>query len=285
MAACRLPVASGDAPADGNPAHGTVGHGGFVSFPGATFTIDPESSGTYDLALHRWLPVPHAWVAPDGTKYAWPEYRTASGPTTGIIHITDALSGTDHTVNVPAPSMPVSWEPAGLYITRVVPNSDAPPQGLSLLDPASGALRQITPDGAWTVIGSDAAYGADLDHTIALPPSGGPGAANRVRSVRLDSGAVSVVGSFPGQQVQLLGAQGSNAVLVVSDATHAQVRIGAATVSDQPAANPPPVWPADVDGTTVWISGINAVWRSVAGGSLEKIGTPLQFSQVAGACR
>jgi hypothetical protein len=278
-------VAAGDAPTDGNPTHGKAGGGGFIQLPGGAFTADPQSLGNYDLAARKWLPVPHAWVSPDGTKYAWPEFRTASGPVTGIIHVTDVASGTDHPINVPAPSGVISWETAGIYITRVVPNSDAPPQGLSLLDPASEALHQITPDGAWRVIGGQSAYGADLDASIAAPPGSGPGAANRLRAVRLDSGAITTAQSFPGVQVQVIGAQGADVLLVLTNTTRSQVMLGSARIYDQPATAPAPMGPAAWDGTTVWLSGMNAVWRSVDGGQLEKIATPLSFSQVAGACR
>src|SRR5215475_3877115 len=93
---CRLPIASGDAPVDGRTADGTAGHGGFVRVPGGAFTADPASLGTYDRAVSRWLPVFRAWVSPDGTKYAWSEYRTATGPVTGIVHVVDAASGAEH---------------------------------------------------------------------------------------------------------------------------------------------------------------------------------------------
>jgi hypothetical protein len=253
--------------------------------PGGAFTADPQSLANYDLGAHKWLPVPHAWVSPDGTKYAWPEYRTASGPVTGIIHVTDVATGTDHSITVPAPSIVVSWETAGIYISRVVPNSDAPPQGLSLVDPASEALHQITPDGAWRAIGDSWAYGADLDATIAPPPGSGPGASNRLRKVRLDTGAITTAGSYPGVQIQVLGAQGADVLMVLTSATRSQVMLGSSQIYDQPASSPAPTGPAQWDGTTVWLSGMNAVWRSVAGAPLEKIASPLSFTQVGGACR
>lgn len=278
-------MAGGDAPVDGSPTHGATGSGGFIQFPAGAFSADPQSSGTYDLAVHKWLPVKHAWISPDGSHYAWPEYRNVSGPATGIIHVTDAATGADRALNVPAPSMPVSWETSGLYITRVVPNSDAPPQGLSVLDPATGSLRQVVPDGVWTAIGTDSAYGADLDASIPPPPSQGPGGANRVRAVRLDTAAVSTVQSFPGQQVSVLGVQGSNLLLLVTASGRTQVHFGAATIYDQPASVPGPSAPAQVDGSTIWLSGGGAVWRATGGGQLERFGAPLQLAQVAGACR
>lgn len=283
-AACRLPVAGGDAPTDGNPAHGTTGSGGFITFPAGSFTADNQSSGTYDLAARKWLPVRHDWVSPDGTKYAWPEYRRVDGPATGIIHIVDVASGADRTVNVPAPSMPVSWETSGLYITRVVPNSDAPPQGLSVLDPASGALRQVVNDGVWTQIGSGTAYGMDLDQAAAPPPQTGPGGANRVRAVDLGSGAVRNVQTFAGTRVSVAGILGSNPVLILATADRTQVKVGETTLYDQPSSQPGPSPPAIVDGSTLWLSGSQAVWQSTDG-QLHKIALTVAYAVVAGACR
>lgn len=285
MAACRLPIASGDAPQDGNPTHGTVGNGGFIQFPAGTFTPDPQSSGTYDLAVHRWLPVRHDWVSPDGTRYAWPEYRRVDGPATGIIHVVDVASGADHPITVPAPSMPVSWEATGLYITRIVPNSDAPPQGLSLLDPNTGALRQISNTGEWDAIGTGKAFGVDLDQSAPLPPQGGLGAQNRLRALDLTSGAISNLQTFPSTRVNVSGVQGANPVVTLQASDRVTIQAGSAVLYDQPAAQPAPAGPAMADGTTLWFSGSNTIWKSVAGGQLTKLSAPLQYSIVAGACR
>lgn len=284
-ASCRLPVAAGDGPTDGNPAHGTAGHGGFVALPGGTFTADPASLGSYDLAVRKWVPVPRAWISPDGTKYVWPEYRSVTGPATGIIHVTDAASGADRSLTVPAPSMPVSYESAGVYITRVIPNSDAPAQGLSLLDPASGALKQVIADGSWRAIGTDSAYGVDLDASAPPPAQAGPGAGNRLRSVELATGTPHNLETFPGTNVTILGTQGNLPVLLLLRADRAQVRAGTATLYDQPAADPPPSPPLVIDGSTLWLGGAGAVWRSVGGAAFQKITVPLQFSSVAGSCR
>ena len=282
---CRLPVASADAPTDGNAAHGTAGHGGFIQLPGGAFTADPQSLGTYDAAVHRWLPVPRAWVSPDGTRYAWPEYRSTSGPATGIIHVTEATSGTDHALTVPAPSMPVSFETAGVYVTRVIPNSDAPGQGLGLLDPQSGVLKQVIADGSWAAIAGTLAYGVDNDASAPGPTVPGPGGGNRLRSVDLGTGTVQPVQTFPSTLVSIAGVQGTTPVLLLQGADRTQVRAGSAVLYDQPRTDPAPAPPVVVDGTTLWMGGAGAVWRSTAGGSFQKLAVPLQFAAVAGACR
>ena len=167
-AGCKLPVASGDAPTDGNPAHGQAGSGGFLTLPGAAFSKDAQSLAAYDSAAAKWLPVPRAWISPDGTHFAWPENRAAAGPVTGIIHVVEVASGADKPVIVPAPSMPVSYEAGGIFITRIVPNSDAPPQGLSKIDPGNGSFKQVVADGNWTALGGGFAFGRVKIH---CPPS------------------------------------------------------------------------------------------------------------------
>lgn len=286
-AACRLPVAGGDAPTDGNPAHGARGHGGFLAIPAGTFTADPASLATYVLSAAKWVPVPRAWVSPDGKSYAYPEYRTAAGPVTGIIHVVDIASGADRPLGVPAPSIPVSWDAAGIYVARVVPNSDARPTGLSVLDPSSGGLRQITPSGTWTVVGSDSAYGADLDSSLAPPPGGGgPGAANRVWKLSLAGGSPAVVATFPGSNVSVLGVRGSDLVLGIVTADRFTVKAGSTTIYDGAITAPQPTQPIVVDGNAIWLSGAGGVWRSDGGGPARQFAVPgLQLAIAGGACR
>src|SRR5262245_60519653 len=244
---CRLPVASGDAPVDGRTADGTAGHGGFVRLPGGTFTADPASLGTYDRAISRWLPVFRAWVSPDGTKYAWSEYRSAAGPATGIVHVVDAASGADHPVTVPAPSYVVSYEREGVYVTRVVPNSDAPSQGLALVDPAAGTTRQVAADGSWSTIGAGFAFGQDLDPALPLPAGAGPAAANRVRRLDLRTGAIGNVGSFPGAYAQVLGVYGSAPLIAVTNGATYTISVGTGTtVFSGPTADANPRAPVVV---------------------------------------
>jgi hypothetical protein len=177
-------VASGDAPADGNPSHGTKGRGGFLDLSSGTFTTDPNSLASYDLAVGKWLPVPRAWISPDGLRYAYPEYRVGPGPATGLIHVVDARTGADRALAVPAPSMPISFEGAGVYIVRVIPNSGAGPQGLAVLDTGSGSVHQLQAGGLWEYVGGNFAFGRDVDASIPPPPAG-PLAANRVNQLNL----------------------------------------------------------------------------------------------------
>jgi hypothetical protein len=288
-ASCRLPLASGDAPVDGRIADGTAGHGGFLQVPDGTFSADGASMGSYDRAVTRWLPVLRAWVSPDGTRYAWGEPRALSGPATGIVHVVNAATGADHPVDVPSASAVVSFEKEGVYVTRIVPDSGAPPQGLTLVDPATGAARQITADGAWVTIGDGAAYGQDVDP--ALPPPagvGGPGATNRIRRLDLATGAVTNVSSYPGADAKVLGVYHAMPLIGVTATSSTTVLLGASTtVFTGPPDTGNPAGPVVVDGTTVWFSSLNAaVWRWDGTGRAARVASaPLHALQVAGACR
>lgn len=284
---CKLPVASGDAPTDGNPAHGQAGSGGFLTLPGAAFAKEAQSLAAYDSAASKWLPVPRAWISPDGTHFAWPENKAAAGPVTGIIHVVEVATGADKPIIVPAPSMPVSYEAGGIFVTRIVPNSDAPPQGLTKIDPSSGSFKQIVADGNWTALGGGFAFGGDVDSTVAPPPANGPGAFyNRVRKLDLNTGAITPVQTYPGSSVRVFGTLGPTPIVgVQTPSGHFQVQVPA-VIYDQPTGPSDPTDPIVVDGTTVWFSGHQAIFKWDGSGQLSApISLPLPLAIPAGACR
>jgi len=287
-AACRLPVASGDAPVDGRPADGTAGRGGFVQLPAGTFSPDAASLGAYDLDAARWVPVPRTWLAPDGAHYAWGESQAAAGPSTGLVHVMDAATGADHVVTVPSASAVVSYERDGVYVARVTPNSGAPPQGLTRVDPTSGDFHQVIADGTWTAVGGGYAFGGDVDPSVAPPPAGaGLDAANRVRRLDLQTGVVTTVASYPGAGARVLGVFGSTPVIAVTAGTGYSVELGSATIFSGPGADTSPGAPIVADGTAIWFSSQHgAVWRWDGAGPAMQVATvPLGSLVVAGACR
>ncbi len=286
-ASCKLPVASGDAPTDGNPAHGQAGSGGFLMLPGGAFAKDPQSLAAYDSAVSKWLPVPRAWVSPDGTHYAWPENQPAAGPVTGIIHVVEIATGADKVFRVPAPSMPVSYEAGGVFVTRIVPNSDAPPQGLSKLDPTTGDFKQLAADGNWVALGGGFAFGGDVDTSVAQPPANGPGQFyNRVRKLELATGTVTPVQTYPGSSARVFGALGTNPIVgVVTPSGHFQVQVPA-VIYDKPAGQSDPTDPIVVDGTDVWFSGRQAIFKWNGSGQLsDPVAVPVPLAIPVGACR
>lgn len=244
-----------------------------MTFPGGSFAKDPNSLGAYDRAAGKWLPVFRAWTSPDGLHYAYPEYRPVTGPATGIIHIVDVSTGADKGVNVPAPSLVVSYETAGVYVTRVVPNSGAAAMALTLVDPVAGTFKQITADErAWLQVGGPSAYAADLDGSDPKPPSG-PGAANRVLKLDLASGAITTYFSSPGNSVQILGLDASNnPVIGITSATSYSVRLGTSAIFSGPPADTNPGGPLVVDSHGVWFgSQSGRIWLFPAGGPLQKM--------------
>jgi len=284
---CKLPVASGDAPTDGNAAHGQPGSGGFLQMPDAVFSKDAQSLAAYDSAAGKWLPVPRAWISPDGTHYAWPENRAAAGPVTGIIHVIEVATGADKPVIVPAPSMPVSYEAGGIFVTRIVPNSDAPPQGLVKIDASTGSFHQITSDGSWTALGGGFAFGGDVDPSIAPPPASGPGAFyNRIRKLDLNTGAITPVQSYSGSSVRVLGTIGPTPIIgVLTSGGRFQV-MAPGVIYDQPAGASDPTDPTVADGTTVWFAGHQAIFKWDGSGQLSApIPVPPALAIPAGACR
>jgi hypothetical protein len=285
-------VATGDAPLDGNPAHGARGHGGFVQFPGGTFSIDPASLGTYDRAQSKWLPVPRAWVSPDGGRYAYSVNPVGpGGPATGTIHVVDVASGGDRSVVVPSTSNVLSYESEGIYVVHVVPSSGAPSAGLGLVDPASGSFKQITAAGTWSAIGGGYAWGADLDTSIA-PPPGEMNAANRLSKVDLKTGAVSVVARYPGQSVRVLGVGSGQPVLAFGPLPNGPAysinRLDGIKMFASDTPSPIPTGPIVTDNGAIWFSSVSgSVWRwdDPHQGVHRVAATPLQSANVAGTCR
>ncbi|HKF77495.1 MAG TPA: hypothetical protein VKF59_15250 [Candidatus Dormibacteraeota bacterium] len=157
---CTLPISRG------NP-----GSGGFLAFPQGTFTPDPQSaitsedgfSGlTYDRAVSKWLPVRRSAVAPDGSRYAYWDYRSA------MVAVT-AATGAETTLG-PRPNgaasaarLNTSWSvveatDAGVYAVPGGSYQGAPP-GLWLFPWSGAGERQVTGSDFWQEVGGGAAWG------------------------------------------------------------------------------------------------------------------------------
>jgi len=79
--------------------------------------------------------------SPDSRALA---YRVADGP----LQILNLRSGQKRTIAEPQTDQPlmlspVAWTAGGLIVERLLWGSDAPPQGLALIDPSSGAITSI----------------------------------------------------------------------------------------------------------------------------------------------
>jgi hypothetical protein len=192
--ACRLPVVVGS-------------QGGWLTFPSGDFQPDPKSdvhlpSGgdvplgkSYDKAVERWVPVPRDWISPDGKRYAYPEpdppgWQPGSGPApAGGVHLVDIASGVDRLLKPGQPPLDGLWwvmdfEAEGVYIS-VLPRGPAPPQGLWLLDPATGSIRKIDDSHSWQSVSRIGAWG-----TADALTGHGPGPGSRLMRLDLKTGVI-----------------------------------------------------------------------------------------------
>jgi hypothetical protein len=201
LAGCRLPVVSWYQPGyQGNvvlPSIGVQAH--FVSYPGGAISAAPTDEftegqdgfgwrssaapalrgtgpvGYYDAAVKRFLPVPRAQVSPDGRRYVYMDYTQGGLYAYGQIHVVDAATGRDRTLNLPAAQYQIfDFGAAGIYFTYGPYGQTA---GLWLLNADSGAAHQLFKDGYVVAVGDGAAWIAvneqDLHPTAPLP--GGEG--------------------------------------------------------------------------------------------------------------
>jgi hypothetical protein len=159
---CQIPIA---------PA-GNSAAAGFVRYPDGTFTPagaaiqSPAQPGapdggfglTYDRRFTKWLPVPPNWVAPDGSRYAYGTLRSMNNPnpTNLSLHVVDVATGSEQSV-APGDWSVVAFNAAGVYVMKQ--SATAAPSGLSVIDPDTGSVRQITDAGSWTLVAGGAAWG------------------------------------------------------------------------------------------------------------------------------
>lgn len=199
LAECRLPVVSWYQP--GNPVQlpsfGVQAH--YVSYPGGAISTGPADAftqaddgfgwrssatpalrgtgpvGYYDAPFNRFLPVPRSQVSPDGSRYAYMDYTQGGLYVYGQIHVVDVATGRDRTLGLPAAQYLIfDFSADGIYFTYGPYGQSA---GLLLLNPDSGATRQVFPDGYVLAVADGAAWIAvneqDIHPTAPLP--GGEG--------------------------------------------------------------------------------------------------------------
>ena len=201
---CRLPVFAGG-----------PGSGGFIVFPGQNFIADPRSAVsapspspgsasptpppqygpgwptgfyglTYDAGYAKWLPVPYAWVSPDGKHYAY--------PLGGDIYVQNVASGTQLDLAEGKGFWVLDAENDGVYVTT--PNQP----GLWFLSYA-GTTSQLTNLGFWQAVGGGAAYGTP---TSSVPQ----GASNTIQKLVLSTGSITDFFTQPNAQSTVTGFDG-----------------------------------------------------------------------------
>ena len=282
---CRLPVYAGG-----------PGSGGFIVFPGATFVADPRSAvtapspspgtaspsppgygqgyagwwgTTYDAKYAKWLPVPYAWVSPDGAHYAY--------PLNGEIYVQSVSGGAELELAEGQRFTPIDVENDGVY---AIPTPNA---GLWFL-PFSGAARQITASGFWHGVSHGAAYGTA---TSAVPQ----GATNAILKLDVTTGISTQFFSQPGGQANVVGFdiqghpviqvnyQNGNALFIATGPNTSTVIAGMVYGSYQ--QNPYPQGSPIADDHGLWYSVGNGIVLFANGAwySMSSIG-----GQLAGRC-
>ena len=137
----------------------------------------------YDARYAKWLPVPWAWVSPDGSRYAC--------PLNGDIYVVSVSNGTQIELGEGQRFSVLSVENDGVYVT-------AGPQGGLWFLPFSGAAKQITASGFWQAVAQGAAYGTA---TSQVPQ----GASNTILKLDLKTGSVTPFFSRTSTQAQVTG--------------------------------------------------------------------------------
>ena len=162
---CRLPYLKG-------PGGGAAGNliGGFVAGPQGIWTADPGGgisrtsgnsyvtdaapilkgsafsswdTGSYDLALKRWLPVRRSQVRADGLAYAYAEPNQPLENSTRI-HVVSVSDGAEHVIYSGPPRTVVDYEPEGVYVTSArYYAGEGYGDGLWRLNPVTGAATEI----------------------------------------------------------------------------------------------------------------------------------------------
>jgi hypothetical protein len=297
-----VPVASSDAPVDGNPADGVTGHGGFLSWPAGVFTVDAKSMGSYDAVAGKWLPVPPAWVAPNGSSYAYTRGTT--------VHVVSVSDGADKQFAIPYTAVVVAYETAGIYLEKVIPSSDAPPHGLGLLDPATGAYSEAIAaassagDNTYPAVHAGLAYTAWLNTSYGQPPQDGPKpVGNELFQVQLpaNGGMISVM-AIPDAAILVLGFDGGDQPVLSAHSwsyyriyTAASIKTGGtpsspagpAAYEGLPNADGNPTGPVQGDAHGIWFgSAAGTIWLYSASNGMHKVADlPLKSPVIAGTCR
>jgi hypothetical protein len=281
LLSCRLPVYAGG-----------PGSGGFISFPGGNFTADPRSAvtvpspspgtpspppqmgqyqgwwgTTYDRAYSRWLPVPFAWVTPDGTRYAYPGQ-------TGGVYVQNISNGTEVELGDGKVWTVIDVEATGVYAVTGASG------GLWFLN-FSGTVTQVIATGYWQAVAAGFGFGTP---TSSVPN----GAGNTIMRLDLSNGTTTDYFSRQGVQSYVQGFDpAGNPVIYVQGLGGVEIWIGTAPnvateIANLNGSNFYPNGPLVSDIHGLWIGGSNGIALHVTGAgwyAMSNIG-----GQLAGGC-
>lgn len=233
---CTLPVET----ASGPGGVGTTFTGGFVTFPSAQYTSDPNGviqerpqqndfatqalpylygipqvgAPFYDRARNRWLPVGSGQTSPDGSTYAYAAYPTQ-------IHLVTVATGADRIVEVTPPTAgaAVGWEVGdydGSAVYLLGEQIDQLPRGIWRVDATTGALSQMSAVANVLLVRNGQAYVGVVNPADPSPPRSPRNGVDfdSIAQVDLATGHTTTWIYRPGQSVALIGVDKTGGVVV-----------------------------------------------------------------------
>ncbi|HET9847750.1 MAG TPA: hypothetical protein VFR68_04255, partial [Candidatus Dormibacteraeota bacterium] len=105
----------------------------------------PSAPSFYSETLHRWLPVDHRSVSPDGASYVYERLLPQGGDYSNFsqseLHRYDVVTSTDRTLwTYPGALDPIRWDASGILLDTVPVNGGVPINWL--INPATGDATQ-----------------------------------------------------------------------------------------------------------------------------------------------
>ena len=294
---CRLPVTRYSGGGDD-----TFYSIGFIAFPTATFSPDPNDgihsrhaqqdyatdaaptlSGTaqggpptYDLAQHRWVPVSSAQLTADGGWYA---YSHGLPNSTQIqVNVVNVATATEKVFDVSQPerAQVVDFGPAGVYL--LLPSAlGGAGEGVWLLNPASGAVQRLRVEQQVMAVRDGYAWVGRIDprNPPPQPPEGT--VANSIVRVDLQSGAEIAWYYRPGASIYLRGfdSKGKPVIGVVGQGSY---DAGEIRLVEQPGTQGVLVYSGRLpfrdpqgDGDRLWFSGATGIYLYTLARGLRKV--------------
>ena len=300
LRSCKLPivVSAPNQPAQGERLDTTTGRGlyepggGFSSIASparVNTTAQPvlvgATSGYFDAQAGRWLPVPSAaWISPDGSRYA---YIGLDLPERRELHIVDVATGRDRLLQLPQGFWwLLAFTTQGLYMNQ---QYEGVGPGLSLVDPDTGAMREVFADDVVYAVSGSVAWTAVWNSADKLPqPPGMGGGRNEIDRRDLVTGARTTWLYAPGTNAFVVAVVGDTPVISTWDGVTTKFVLASSPGEAVPMAFPfnmdqyPTYSGFIADPQGIWVGSSDGVylWTARTGGILvsEQAGTP------AGTC-
>ena len=184
--------------------------GGLPSHSEASPVLYGQLPATYDPAADRWVPTSDRAISPDGSRYAYVNYTQ---PMQGELRVVDVATGGERTLSLQSgPTGLIGWTSDGIYLQATY---EGVGPGLWLVNPDSGAIRQIFGDSIVQLISGGVAWIVARNESDPMPDPGGIGQShNEVQSRDLRTSQTTTWQYRSGSDLYVVGA--ANGSIVVS---------------------------------------------------------------------